>query len=204
MDKIIKPKISIAIPVYKGMPNADFFLSRCLDSIKEQTYTNYEIVMLEKGSMSETTNEVIKNSHGELIKILYQDDFFAHENALKDIVERFDKKTNWMVTGCINDKGQGEHYASYNDRIHFGNNTIGSPSVLTIRNDNPLMFDENSNWLLDCDYYKRLFERYGQPTIFNSVNVVIGVGEHQATNIFTDDYKNKEHEYMLKKYDTTK
>ena len=35
------------------MPNKDFFLDRCLKSILEQTYKNYEIIITENGKMAE-------------------------------------------------------------------------------------------------------------------------------------------------------
>jgi glycosyltransferase involved in cell wall biosynthesis len=193
-------KISIAIPVY-NMPNKDFFLKRCLDSIKEQTFTDYEIVMTEQGGMAENTNNAIRACKGRFIKILYMDDFFAHKDALKEIAEILQYDTKWLVTGCDNDKGTGIHYPSYNNQIHTGYNTIGSPSVLTIANKEPLLFDETMTWLLDCDYYKRLHEKYGNPTVLNRVNVIIGVGDHQATNLMGEEIKNKEHEYMQKKYE---
>ena len=196
------PKISIAIPVYKEMPNGDFFLKRCLESIRTQSYQDFEIVITEKGSMAENTNNAIKASNGEIIKVLYQDDYFAHKDALKRIVEAF--KGGWLVTGCEHDDGvtrERPHLAEWNDNIHI-RNTIGSPSVLTIENKNPLLFDETMTWMLDCDYYKRLYERYGAPIILDDINVVIGVGSHQTTNRLTDEIKNNELEYMYEKHTT--
>lgn len=189
LDKII---ISIAIPVY-NMPNKDFFLERCLNSIREQTYQNYEIVMTEEGKMAENTNAAIKKSIGKFIKILYMDDYFAHKNALRRIVESF--TGDWMITGCDNNP---KPY--WTDDIHTGNNKLGSPSCLTIKNKDPLLFDENLGWLLDADYYKRMYKKYGPPTILNDINIIIGVGEHQATNLMGDKIKIKEQEYLQKKY----
>lgn len=195
------PKLSIAIPVYP-MKDKDFFLRRCLDSIRAQTFQDFEIVMTENGKgMAGNTNEAIRQSTGELIKILFMDDYLAHTNALKDIVESF--RGEWLVTGCEHDDRKhrrNPHYPYYSPNIIRGVNTIGSPSVLTIKNDKPLLFDEKMTWMLDCDYYARLHERSGSPTILNSINVVIGVGEHQATNIISDTIKESEQRYMLKKH----
>lgn len=187
--------ISIAIPYYKGMKDAEFFLERCLNSIREQTYQDYEIVVTEAGKMAENTNAAIKQSTGDLIKILYMDDYFAHKNALKDIVENF--KGEWMITGCDTNP-----HPYWTDDIYLGNNKLGSPSVLTVKNKHPMLFDENLGWLLDCDYYYRMYQKYGKPTILDSINVCIGIGEHQATNTMGDKVKLKEYHYMKKKYDT--
>ncbi len=196
--------ISIAIPVY-DMKNKEFFLNRCLNSIREQSYQDFEIVITETGKgMAGNTNEAIKKSHGDLIKILYMDDYLAHKNSLKEIVNNFKKDTQWLVTGCEHDDGTSRHlrphYAEYNDKIHEGFNTIGSPSVLTIRKGLEMYFDENMTWLLDGDLYKRLYMRYGEPVIIDDINVVIGLHDGQVTNLLTDKEKESEEDYINKKY----
>lgn len=185
--------ISIAIPVYPQMKNGDLLLKRCLDSIKKQTYTDYEIVITTSGTMPENTNKAIKASKGELIKILYQDDYFAHKDSLKLIADSF--KGNWLVTACEHDNGieiDRPHYPYFNS----DKNTIGSPSVLTMRNGLDMYFDENLTWLLDLDLYKRLYEKYGEPDILDDVNVVIGLHDGQATNTMGEERKLQEQEYM--------
>ena len=224
--------LSIAIPTYdmhgEGVP----LLARSFDMLCRQTYTNFEVVVTDNSEndfiknlcenkkynslninysknprkgMAQNTNEAIKKAKGDLIKILYQDDFLASENSLQEIVENF--TGNWLVTGCKSDKKtwirSNKHFPTYNNKIYLGKNTIGSPSVLTIKNEDPLLFDENMTWLLDCDYYVRLYQKYGEPTILNKINVVIGRGKHQTTNHLSNAAKQKEHDYMLKKYGTT-
>lgn len=195
--KNLLPKISICIPVY-DMPNSDFFLKRCLDSIEKQTFTDFEVVITQDGKMAENTNSAIKKAKGELIKILFMDDFLAHENSLQKIVDCFAGR--WLVTGCDNDLNSEPHLPSWNDQMISGVNTIGSPSVLTIKNEDPLLFDENMTWLLDCDYYQRMYKKFGVPLFLNDINVTIGVGDHQATNLMGDQVKINEHIMMQQKY----
>ena len=148
--------------------------------------------------------ESIKQSRGELIKILYMDDFMAHDDALDKIIKHF--KGQWLVTGCTHIK-KGDSYThqihlpSYTEGVCRGGNTIGSPSVLTIRNENPLMFDEEMTWMLDCDYYKRMYDLYGEPTILKDINVIIGLHNSQVTNLLTDERKLQEYQYITKKYE---
>ena len=190
-------KVSVCLPVHP-MADRNYFFKRVMDSIERQTFKDYEVVITEEGKMAKNTNAAIKKAKGDIIKILYMDDYFAHDQALQTIVDNF--KGGWLATGCIhNDRKRllNPHFPSWSEGIKQGVNTIGSPSVVAFENDNPLLFDENLSWLLDCELYTRLYKRYGQPAIFNDVNVVIGIGEHQMTHILTDEEKKKEVEYML-------
>jgi glycosyltransferase involved in cell wall biosynthesis len=219
--------ISVCIPTYemhgKGVP----LLKRSFDMLAAQTFKDFEVVVTDNSEndviqkacdnyknilninysknprkgMAQNTNEAIKNAKGDLIKILYQDDFLASENSLQEIADNF--KGYWLVTACGRDDTNKPHIPKYNNEISKGKNSIGSPSVLTIKNDNPLLFDEKMTWLLDCDYYKRLYDKYGEPVILNKVNVIIGVGKHQTTHVLSDTIKKSEHNYMSEKYDKT-
>lgn len=193
--------ISIVIP-YHDMENAAFFMKRCIDSIMSQTYTDYEIVLTKAGKMAENTNAAIKRAKGDIIKILFLDDYLAHPNALKNIVDNF--KGGWLVTGCEHDDGEqrfNPHLASWHPAMAQGMNTIGSPSVLAFENKNPELFDEGLSWMLDCDLYTRLYKRYGKPSIINDINVVIGVGSHQTTHLLPEEVKAAEVNYVIKKHE---
>lgn len=219
-------KLSVAIPTH-SMKDGRYFMKRCLDSLWNQSFQDFEIVITDNSDdneiqevcdwyktgiryfknpvkgMAPNTNAAIKHSKGELIKVLYMDDFMAHDKALEKIVKHFHGE--WLVTGCTHSiTGQEffkDHLPQYSHTIHTGNNTIGSPSVLTIRNKHPLLFDEEMTWLLDCDYYKRMYEKYGEPTILKDINVVMGLHEGQMTNTMGDEIKLKEQKYIMKKYE---
>lgn len=170
------------------------FLWRSINMLTKQTFQDFEIIVTQDGKMAENTNSGIKKARGELIKILYLDDMLAHENALQDIVDNFEGE--WMITAVNTNVSP-----YWTDDITTGNNKLGSPSALTIRNNNPLLFDETLSWLLDCDYYKRMYEKYGPPKILNGVNVILGIGDHQMTHLLTDEEKLSEYKYMDKKYE---
>ena len=215
--------ISIVLPVH-NMQDYKKFLTRALESIASQTYKDIEVVIPdnsfgftrtgidkllknynlrynrfinEEHGMAQNSNAGIKAATGDLIKILYMDDYLAHDDAIKDIVENFNR--DWLVTASINDQGYGKNLPTYNDEIHTGKNTIGSPSVLTLKKGT--YFDEEMTWLLDCDLYKRLYAKYGEPAIINKIGVVIGIGTHQMTNRLSQQEKDNEHLYMNEKYE---
>lgn len=202
-----KPKVSICIP-YHQMPMTAFFLSRLFASIHQQSFTDYEIILTHEGKMAENTNAAMKKAQGELIKILYMDDYFAHPLVLERIVEAFPKNGMWLATGCLHQESSADyyedphspHYPSFPDNIETGNNQIGSPSVITLRNKGKLFFDENLSYLLDCDLYKRYHTKYGAPVLSNDLNIVIGIHAGQVSNVMPKDDKVKEFIYMKKKY----
>ena len=192
MDK--KPTISIVIPIH-NMENGAEFLWRSINMLMKQTFQDYEIVITKAGKMAENTNAGIRKARGELIKILYLDDYFENNHALQNIVDNFKRNDMWMITGTDDNL---EPY--WTDDIYTGNNRLGSPSALTIRNKNPMLFDENLSWLLDCDYYERMYRKHGAPKILNGENVVLGKGKHQMTHILPDVVKQNEFYYLQDKY----
>lgn len=196
------PKVSIVVPIH-NMENGAYFLWRLIQSVMMQSFKDYELIIVQEGKMAENTNAGIKKARGELIKILYMDDYFAHKDALKIIVES-DWTEEWLVTGCLHQSGEEEphspHYPEYTDDIYLGNNTIGSPSVLTFRRESKLFSDENLSFLLDCDLYKRFYDKYGSPAILNDLNVVIGLHEGQTSHLMRSEEKQAELTYMTKKY----
>ncbi|RDH83779.1 MAG: hypothetical protein DIZ80_06475 [endosymbiont of Galathealinum brachiosum] len=62
-----KPLVSIIIPAY----NSEEFIGRALDSVFSQTYNNYEIIVIDDGSIDETSN--IVRSYEQNIVYLYQE-----------------------------------------------------------------------------------------------------------------------------------
>jgi hypothetical protein len=212
----------------KGVEFLDFNLKQ----INNQTYKNIEIVISDHsqnndimelyhkwknqlnivyiknnnnlGVSSSNVNNAINNSKGELIKILFQDDFLYHNNSIKDIIENFEDGYNWLVTSSTHTYDgfnfSNELIPIYNDNIHLGINTISSPSVLTIRKSVTERFDEKLIWLMDCDMYKQLYIKYGEPKIVKKVNVVNRLWGNRLSDTISQDIKDKEFLILQKKY----
>ena len=78
----------------------------------------------------------MKRCKGNIIKVLFQDDFLWDEHSLAKINDAFDENTNWLVTSCEHTYDgvnfHRTHRPRYNDLIYTGKNTIGNPSVLSV------------------------------------------------------------------------
>ena len=114
-------KVSIIVPVY----NVEKYLEKCFKTLKEQTYSNIEIILIDDGSrdnsgelcdllaeqdervvvihkenggLSDARNVGIKKSTGEYIVCVDSDDF-VEKNYIKDMVE-IQKKYNVEIVQC--------------------------------------------------------------------------------------------------------
>ena len=110
-------KVSICIPAYNQVK----YLKRTIDSVLNQTYSDYEIIITDDSPTNivfelmqeyestgkiqyfknkiplgspENWNEAIRLSNGEYVKIMHHDDYFADENALYEFVKMLDENPN--------------------------------------------------------------------------------------------------------------
>lgn len=195
-------KVSLVLP-FHWMKDWEKYLTRCLKSIESQTFTDYEILLLKYGKAGETHNELFRRAKGELIKVLHVDDYFTHDHSLQQIVDNFGEFDYWQASGCWHSDGvntYNPHPARWSDDIHTGNNTIGAPSVLTFRNDLGVYFDEGLVWTVDCDLYRKFYDKYGPPKILDEYPVTIGLHPGQATHLISDDTKAMEIDLMKRRY----
>ena len=125
--------ISIIIPTF----NSSQTIQNNLDSIKKQTYLNYEIVIIDNNSTDDTitlikknnfkniktiiekdsgiydaVNKGILNSTGDLVSILHSDDIYNHNDVLKNVVNAFNQKKNVEIV--------------YGDLVYVKNDDINS------------------------------------------------------------------------------
>ena len=226
-------RLSVAIPTYEFYGFGVEFLRFSLDRIKSQSFTDFEVIISDqspdslikdlcdtyaqdldikyipnihdRGRSSGNLNNAILHCHGDIIKILFQDDFLWDETSLEKTVQSFTRDTMWMVSSCChtNDGGLSFYQSMcpmYNDRIHLGNNTISSPSVLSILNRDKIFFDKKLRWLMDVDYYKSCYNKFGYPTILDHISVVNRIHAYSETSRMTEDIKNQDVQMMIERY----
>ena len=74
-----KPKFSIIVPVY----NTEKYLKRCLDSIKSQSFKDYEVIIVNDGSTDKSSSIISKYP----FKVINQENqglSVARNNGVKD------------------------------------------------------------------------------------------------------------------------
>ena len=159
-----------------------------------------------RGSSSANINNAIKNAKGLWIKVLFQDDYLLGSNALEIIHDEINHSQGaWLIGACqhTNDGVNlfDSHFPSFHPAIHLGENTIGAPSNIAFKNNGTILFDTNLIWLMDCEFYKRLELKFGDPIILSQICIVNRVGSHQVTNtLIHDELVRNELRYVKNKY----
>lgn len=235
--RMFHPLISICIPTYEMGGNGARFLHQNLSRIARQDYDNYEVIISDqsddlsvksvcdefsdvfhvvyldekklKRQASANTNNAINHARGEIIKIIFQDDFLIDDSALSKISTAFaDPEIHWLVSGCDHTydgkKLVKPFRPSYNDLIYLGKNTISSPSVLSFRKNDGLLFDENLEWLMDVDYYKRYFDLFGPPYIIEDNIVANRIHGNQVSKSISSRLALNELKYVYNKFPKSK
>lgn len=226
-------KISICIPTWEQHGKGPRFIIELFNSIKNQTFSDFNVIVsdhslnddIEKiclsyqnffeikyfrnpikyGNGPANTNFSIKFADGEIIKIMFQDDFFYENNSLMKIHEQFEKKPiSWLVCGCNHTHDDGKTFTNqlipyWNEKIPFGVNTISSPSVLSFRNNSKLYFDENLVLLMDCEIYYQFYMKFGEPEILKDILVTNRCHDLQISAQYTDDVQ-QEINYICNKH----
>jgi glycosyltransferase involved in cell wall biosynthesis len=225
-------KISVVIPTYEYNGKAVYMLEKSMGSLLEQTYKNFEIVVSDhskddtvynyckqfsipvtyvrneigRGNSSINMNNGIRNSTGDIIKVLHMDDWMCSPNAFDLIVKETSKnpQLKWGGLGF-------NHY--YEEKKTIGRyifphisgrikTLLGCPSVSFFYNNtqDPIFFDENLIIINDSDMHSRLGKKYGNPILINEICVTIRIHENQVTNLVTEERHKNELEYYRNKH----
>lgn len=149
------------------------FCKKISEKFDLKYYKNIE----NRGSLSQNTNMCFRLATGKYIKPVYQDDFFYSDQTLfklKDIFETTSCK--WVATACNHYEDSQklfcrDFYPNFDNPTAtlFGENLISCPTVIAIRKDSLLEFDENLKMLMDCEFYYRMYKTYGMPFLLNEI-----------------------------------
>lgn len=131
------PAVSIIVPVF----NTEKHICRCLNSIKSQTYNNFEVIIVDDGSsdnsgaicdkyaandnrfrvihkenggVSTARQTGLENANGEFIIHIDSDDWIE-SNMIQELIETADKeKADMVICDFFEESNNNSHYASQN------------------------------------------------------------------------------------------
>ena len=229
-------KLSIAVPTWEFNGLGDVFLDDLLSTIEIQYFKDFEVVISDHSSDNKVLNKVkefddkfeikyvknndsignspanlnnaIDNCSGEIIKIMFQDDFFYDDEALEKIYYSLsDSDRMWLLSGTNHTKDHGNSffwdlYPKFNDDLLKGVNTISSPSVVAFKSFASLPFDEDLVYFMDLDYYYGMRLKYGEPMYYNDILVTNRIHDNSISSgiLNKEEIMEKESEYCMKKY----
>jgi len=231
------PKISICCPVYtmKGKI-AEKFLVLYFSNLINQTFKDFNVIISDQSdsdnlkqicdvfshvldiryhkntsgvkNAANNVNNSIRHATGDIIKLLYMDDFFLDTQALHKINDAFEsnKKGKWFISGyavCDNERNRitKRFLPRYNEKFVNGDNSTGNPSNYSVRREFALEMDEDLLWLVDGEYFYRSYYHYGDPIIINDILVCLmdrPDGAFHDENIKSLDAK--ERQYCVDKF----
>jgi glycosyltransferase involved in cell wall biosynthesis len=229
----MESKVSICIPTYEMVGFGEDYLNYSLAVIAQQDYSNIEVVVSDHsknntieelcnsysehvdvvyvrnsnsiGNSSANLNNAVAHASGDILRILFQDDFLLSSTSIKtQLASLLSSPQKWNVTACAHTY-DGEtiidsYYPQYHSNILF-QNTISSPSVLMVYKKYYQPFDEKLLWYMDTDVYHRLGQLHGPPSICNHITVVNRRHEHQITNTrVNDEVIERETTYLKNKH----
>lgn len=212
-------KLSIAIPTWECHGRGGEFLDDLLRTIEIQTFKDFEVCISDhsinddiiktikdfdsklnivyfkndndRGNGPSNTNKSIEMCSGDIIKIMFQDDFFYDDESLEKIyTSLWNSDRMWLVNGCNHTSDDGhsfynEMYPRWNDNMINGVNTISSPSVLSAKKDifDKVKFDVDLTMMMDCEFYYHAKKIFGDPIYYDDILVSNRVHSNQISQL---------------------
>jgi hypothetical protein len=203
----------VVIPVHDPDYKYLGFLRKALDSLGSQTISPKEVLIVanhdlpyfeelkterqkslnlrvlesEAHGAAENLNFAVSNSSARYTKILFQDDFLAHNTSLESSLNALSSSgKKWSVIGSRDWEEASNTFfkpvfPKYTERLDRGINTIGAPSVVTFETEYFVPFDNRLHYMFDCDWYLSMAHNFGKPVEIKNVGVTIRRHSGQAT-----------------------
>lgn len=184
--KVLNPKVSIIICTL----NSEKYLTQCLESIISQSFKDYEIIVVDGGSVDKTLSIVdvfniskvftdikggvscamnfgITKAIGDIIAILHSDDYYYTKDSLQLVADCFqEKKCNWLYANLVVLKKNGSFRYNKNDiySMEYLSHTfnIPHPTVFIKKKvyEELGLFNQNYKYAMDYDLLLRVSKKY--------------------------------------------
>lgn len=159
---------SIIIPAY----NIEGYLSQCVESILNQIYKDYEIILIDDGSTDNTPEicDEYKLHYPDKIKVIHQENkgqSYARNVAINEaqgeyilFVDGDDFLFNDDVLQKINNEIDGADVISFNWTEFYDGHNLNCKKKAVELNDIDTIYDSGKGYLTDAMKYNKLYEWY--------------------------------------------
>jgi GT2 family glycosyltransferase len=165
-----------------------------------------------KKNAASNVNNAVRHATGDIIKLLYMDDFFVDQDALLKIINAFERSRpegKWLISGFTHSNEDRTQFFDtrlpwYGNKYVNGDNTTGNPSNYAVRRDCAIEMDDDLLWIVDGEYFYRSYYYHGDPIMID--DVLVCFREH-GSSAFRDpkfqELDAKERRYCIDKYNGT-
>lgn len=194
---VLNPKLSIIICTL----NSEKYLTQCLESIISQSFKDYEIIVVDGGSIDKTLSIVncfniskvftdvkggvscamnfgITKAIGDIIAILHSDDYYYSNATLQKVIDCFDeKKCNWLYGNIVYLKENEEFTfnvnANYSQDYFSHTFNIPHPAVFIKKlvYDEIGLFSTQYKYAMDYDLLLRVANKYTPEQLDDNLTV---------------------------------
>ena len=159
-------------------------------------------------------NEALSHAKGELVKIMFSDDWFTYLNSLEKMVNALENSPEAGLVFCGSMQvSKSKSYSrkpenGYVEQLQkdyrylFISNQIGAPSDTMYRRELQVKFDEKSNWASDVFLYMEILKKNPKFAYLDEPLISIGIHDNQYTESFSENDSRifKDYQYMFEKY----
>lgn len=179
--KVIEPKISVIMSVYNG----ERHLSEAIESIICQTYTEFELIIINDGSLDKTVDVIKSFSDPRIVFLENKNNIGLAASLNKGILEA---KGGYIVRMDADD-------VSLPNRLQLQYEFMQNNPDITVCGSSLVIYDSPDNqWKPPCTHeeinVRMLFEccLYHPSVIFRKDDVMDGSGGYDATFSCSQDY----------------
>jgi len=217
--KIISPKVSVIVATYNDEIES---LQKTIDSVKSQTYKNWEIVIVDSGEcgiknsqnikmvktppkgVADALNKGLEQASGDYVYVIGAGDYLWSDDVLEKMMEGADPEIDMLLCGRINRTTEDGKTVLYTSTLNLKKwmmiYKMGYPhqGLFTSRKyfDKYGIFDVNCIFAMDYDLLLRAYKEFPEVVLKDVVVAAWragGVGKGRINKVI-DEY----HQIRLK------
>jgi glycosyltransferase involved in cell wall biosynthesis len=222
-------RISVIVPIFDPESQFQNFLNDLLESVAQQSTLPLEVILCgnepptylvnlfrrfsgrlnlvwlqnQSSNAPENINFGVDAAEGEVVKLLFQDDFLIDSQVLASS-EKVLTDSPWRAFACQSAQKDGslgneKLFPIFHNRLRDGENPIGAPSVVAFKKSSYVEMDSRLPYLFDVDWYLSMAHLNGFPSYETIPSIGIRGHAGQATHRAKSGFR-KELNLLRKKH----